>query len=264
VQYDPSQVLEIDRSSLDKSIDFKPFEIRDSREADYVVNERTRAYRKEYELQFIEGKLDQAYTFPSLVVRYKLKDSGGYADKAVDLGPVYAASRLPEDVEQLELRMLTEKLEDPSRRYVPWVLWSVGGLLILAGAVNLAWRTIPQWRQAAAGARKRTEQDDVIAQAYRSLLNNAERDAEPRQVFQQTDRLLRLVLARKENISWLDEPDLNGISPQIKETVLSLFEATQQMNNGAVSKDGIQPTLDQLQSVLGYYYGAGEIKAWRT
>ena len=264
VLYDSTQIAEIDRASLDKSVDLKPFEIRGYQETESAMDTRTRVYRREYTLQLIDGKLDQAYQLPTIVVRYQLKNSDGFAEKAVVPDPIWVASRLPADVSNLELRLITDKVEDPSKDRFVWVLWAFGGLMVVGGAADLTWRVLPQWREQAKKRRK-VEGGDIFIQAYRSLYQHVAMKKEPKSLLHQIDHILRLVLAQKEKAGWLEEPDLEKVSAEIQPVVTALFEKCQQ----AYGADGIEPadvdqTIKQLDEVLQFYFGAGEVEAWRN
>jgi hypothetical protein len=264
VQYDTTQVAGIDRASLDTSVNLQPFEIRDYKETEFDVDAHTRVYRREYELQLINGKLDQAYQLPTIVVRYQLKNSDGFAEKAVVPDPILVVSRLPADVSNLELRPITDKVEDPSRDRFIWVLWAFGGLMVVGGAADLTWRVLPQWRERAKKRRK-IEGGDIFIQAYRSLYQHVAMKKEPKSLLHQIDHILRLVLAQKEKAGWLEEPDLEKVSVEIQPVVTALFEKCQQ----AYGADGIEPadvdqTIKQLDEVLQFYFGAGEVEAWRN
>jgi hypothetical protein len=112
VWYNPDLVSGIDRASVDKGLNLQPFEIREIRESESDFDSGTRVYRREYELQLIQGEVDALYEFPSLVVRYRPKDSEGLFEKTVIPEAIFVASRLPSDVEGLELRPLKGKVED--------------------------------------------------------------------------------------------------------------------------------------------------------
>lgn len=266
VQYDPAQIAGIDGASLDKAVDLKPFEIRDFKETEVDWDARTRVYRREYEIQLIDGKVDQVYEFPTIVVRYRLKNSNGFAEKAVVPDPIFVVSRLPADVSNLELRPITEKVADPSRDRFVWVIWALGGLMVVGGAADLTWRVIPQWReQAKQRRRRRIESGDVLVQAYQSLRENVAKGTEPRRLIYQMDHILRIVLARKEKIGWLEEPNLDSVPSGIRPSVSSLFARCQKAHGmEPVEPTEVEQALGQLDEVLQFYFGTGEVEAWRS
>lgn len=269
VWYNPDQVSEIDRTSLDKSVDLKPFEVRDTKEREFDLDSRTRIYRREYEIQLIDGKVDYLYEIPTIVVRYKPKNLEGLSEKTVVPEPIFVASRLPPDVTDLELgygplRPIKEKVEDVSQKRLPWILWTLGGFLAVLGAADLAWRTIPQWK-GMAKQRRKVEGVDVLSEAYRSLYENIALDVEPQRLFHQMDHILRIVLARKEKTDWLEEPDLDIVSSAIRPSVISLFEECQKAYRlEVVDQKEIEEALRQLEEILSFYFGEEEVEAWRS
>ena len=264
VQYDTTQIAGIDRASLDKSVNLKPFEIRGYKEAEFSVDTHTRVYRREYELQLIDGKLDQAYQLPTIVVRYQLKNSDGFAEKAVVPDPILVASRLPTDVSNLQLRPITDKVEDPSKVRLIWVLWIFGGLMIVGGVADLVWRIKPQWREEGKKQR-RSESDNIYFQSYRALYQNVAVKKEPKTLLHQMDHILRLILAQKEKMDWLEEPDIKKVSAEIQPVVAALFAKFQQSYGAdAIHVEDVDQSVKQLDEVFQFYFGVGEVEAWRN
>ncbi len=267
VWYNPHQVAEIDRPSLDKSVELKPFEVRDTKEREFDLDSRTRVYRREYEIQLIDGEVDHLYEIPTIVVRYKLKSSEGLLEKTVAPEPIFVASRLPPDVTSLELgygplRPIKGKVEDVSQKRLPWILWALGGLLAALGGADLAWRAIPQWKET---AKRRKAEVDVLSEAYRALYKNVALAAEPQHLLHQIDHILRMVLARKEKLDWLGDSDLDVVASEIRPSVLSLFEECQKAYrpDTAEQKD-VEQALGQFEEILSFYFGEEEVKAWRS
>ena len=265
VWYNPDQVSEIDRTSLDKSVNLEPFEIRDTKETEFNLDSKTRVYRREYEIQLFDGEVDHLYEFPTIVVRYRLKDSEGLSNTTVAPEPIFVAPRLPPDVTGLELRPVKKgEIEDVSQKRLPWILWALGGFLAAMGVADLAWRVIPQWKEMAKQRRK-VERVDVLSEAYRSLYENVAMAAEPKPLFHQMDHILRIVLARKEKTDWLEEPNFDKVSPGIREPVVSLFEKCQKAYRPeVVEQKQVEDALRQLEEILGFYFGEGDVEAWRS
>ena len=265
VWYNPDQVSEIDRTSLDKGVNLEPFEIRDTKETEFDLDSKTRVYRREYEIQLIDGEVDHLYEFPTIVVRYRLKDSEGLSNKTVAPEPIFVAPRLPADVSHLELRPVKKgEIEDVSQKRLPWILWTLGGFLAALGVADLAWRAIPQWKEMAK-ERRRAEGVDVLSEAYRSLYENVAMAVEPKRLFHQMDHILRIVLARKEKTDWLGEPNLELVPPGIRQPVVSLFEKCQKAYRPeVVEQRDVEEALGQLEEILSFYFGEGEVEAWRS
>lgn len=172
VWYNPDQVSEIDKANLGKSVHLEPFEIRDMKEREFdIPDSGIRVYQREYEIQLIDGKVDTVYKFPTLTVRYRLKDASGFLNKPVTPQTIFVSSRLPSNVTGLELMPLKGKIQVMSQQYLTWILLILGGFLALLGVVDLAWRAIPQWKETR--KEKRTAEGvDVLSGAYRALHGN--------------------------------------------------------------------------------------------
>jgi hypothetical protein len=263
VQYDLELVSEIDKTSLDKSINFKPFEVRGATEREVDLDSRTRAYVRDYQIQLIDGKLNTLYTFPTLLIRYRLKESGVYEEKTMIPDPVFVSSRLPSDASGLDLKPIQGGIEDVGRNNLHWILVALGGFLAILALADLTWRAIPQWREAARERRK-AEGVDVLSEAYRSLNATVARGAEPGRLLHQVDHILRVVLARKENVGWLDEPDFDRVAPGIKAEVISLFSTCQEAGgNRSPGQQEAQEAVGQIEKILRFYCGEEELRAWR-
>jgi hypothetical protein len=270
VWYNPDQVSEIDRTSLDKNVNLEPFEIRDIKEKAFTLDSGTRVYQREYEIQLIDGEVEHLYEFPTIVVRYSLKGSEGLLDKTVVPEPIYVAPRLPPDVTNLDLgsgpgygplRPVKGEIEDVGQNRLPWILWTLGGFLAALAVADLGLRVIPQWKEMAKQRRK----TDVLSEAYHSLVENVAMAVEPKRLLHQTDHILRLVLARKEKSDWLEEPNLDLVSSGIKEPVISLFEKCQKAYEPEViEQEEMEEALRQLEEILRFYFGEGEMAAWRS
>jgi hypothetical protein len=273
VWYNPDQISEIDRASLDKGVNLEPFEIRDTKETEFDLNPGTRVYRREFELQLINGQVEHLYEFPTLVVRYSLKGSEGLSNKTAAPEPIYVAPRLPADVTNLDLgsgpgygplRPVKGEVEDVGDNRLPWILWGVGGFLAALGVADLGLRVIPQWKETAK-QRRRILSDDVLAQAYRSLHENVAMAVEPMRLLHQMEHILRLILARKEKIDWLEEPNLDLVPSGIREPVISLFEKCQKSYAPEeIEQNEMEDALRQLAEILGFYFGEAEMAAWKS
>ena len=263
VQYNLDLVSALDKTSLDKSVNFKPFEVRKVADREVEVPPRTRVYVREYQIQLIDGKVNNLYKFPSILVRYKSKESGAFEEKAVTPDPVFVASRLPADATGLDLKPIQGSVEDPNLSHLHRILIALGGLLAILALIDLAWKAIPQWKE---GARQRRRADgtDVLSEAYRSLNDTITRGAEPKSLFHRMGHILRIVLARKETVEWLEEPVLDRVTPGIKTEVASLLSRCQGVDgNQPCEQKDVQEALGQLDKILKFYWGEREVRAWR-
>lgn len=272
VLYDPGQVSHIDRASLDRNMNLDPFEIRSIEETESDLDPTTRLYQRQYEVQLINGDVAHLYEFPTLVVRYSLKDVQGLADEAVVPEPIYVASRLPANVSNLvdnlelgygPLRPLRGEIEDVSHNRLPWILWVLGGCLAAVTLADLSLRVIPQRKEKVKPTIK-IDKGDVLYQAYRSLHGNVAAGAEPKALLHQMDHILRILLARKEKADWLEELNFDEVSPGVGAPVLSLFEKCQKAYGAEdIEQKEVEEALTQLQEVLEFYL-AEEVEAWKS
>lgn len=272
VLYDPGQVSDIDRDSLDTNVNLNPFEVRNVEETEFNLDSRARVYQRQYKIQLISGETEYLYEFPTIVVRYELKGVDGFAETSVEPEPVYVAPRLQEGLYELieelgegydPLRPLEGEIEDVSQNRLPWILWILGGFLAAVTVTDFALRVIPQWREKAKQARE-IEMSDVLCQAYRSLHANINAGAKPKSLIHQMDHILRLVLSPEEKTGWLEEPNLNLVSDEIRPTVISLFEKCQQAYGAEdIKQKEVEEALRQLEEILEFYF-AGEMEVWKV
>jgi hypothetical protein len=263
VQYNTELVSELDKTSLDKSINFKPFEVTNLSEREFEIQPWTRALVREYRLQLVDGKVDNLFTFPSILVRYKSKESGAFQEKSITPDPVFISARLPADASEINPKPIQGRLQDTSRNNLPLILGALGVFLALLGLGDLAWRTVPQWREARR-QRRRAEGVDVLSEAYRALHAGVAQGAEPKQLLHQMHHMLRILLARKENVAWTDEPNLQQVAPGIRDQVTALYDlVTGADGNEEQAQRQSQAALTRLENVLRFYCGDGEVRAWK-
>lgn len=271
VLYNPDQISEIDRESLDDNVDLSPFEIKSTRETEFNLDSGARVYQRRYEIQLISGETEYLYEFPTIVVRYQLKNNEGFADTSVTPEPIYVASRLPDDISGIisdlelgndPLKALKGEVEDAGQNRLPWIFWSLGGLLAILAVADLTLRVIPQWKE-----QKRQEikkrMGDILCQAYRSLKENVAMGIRPQSAFHQMGHILRVVLAQKEKAAWLEEPNLDPVSEEIKPSVISLFEKCQKAyGTEDIKQKEVEEALRQLEEILEFYF-TGEMEVWK-
>ncbi len=267
VWYDPTVVADVDKASLDRAVNLAPFEVRSIKESDLSDGFGMRVYRREYELQLIAGETNRWYEFPAIIARYRLKDSEGLLNVEAPARPIYVASRLPADVDELDLELMpiAPTVSDLSQRTVPWMLWAVGAVFAVLGAADLVWRVIPRWRGRQQQAVHRAKEGGPVGEAYRALRAAAASSAEPRCTLHQMDHLLRLVLAYKNGQDWLEEPDADGLSATIGKPVAALLDKCHQAYRPVPIEQGeVQEALAELEVVLAHYFGEQEVEAWRS
>lgn len=264
VRYNKELISGLDKTSLDKSTNFKPFEIRRVAEREFDINPQTRVFAREYEIQLIDGKVNTFYKFPSILVRYKLKESGVYEEKAITPGPVFIAPRLPPNVNGLDLTPIQGSIERPGWDHIRWVLTALGAFLALLALVDLAWRTIPQWKEGA-WQRKKAEGVDILSEAYGSLNSAIAHGSEPGQLLHQMNHILRIVLAHKESVDWMEEPDPDRIPSDIKAEVFSFLKGRQGINGDqSLNQKQVQEAQRHLEKILEFYFGEGQVRAWKN
>ncbi|MFC2026538.1 hypothetical protein ACFLUX_01005 [Chloroflexota bacterium] len=273
VLYDPDQVSEIDSASLDDQVNLEPFEIRDVKETEYDLDSRTRMYQRQYEIQLISGEVEHLYEFPTIVVRYKLKEMDGFSEIGVIPEPIYVTNRLPADVSNLignleigfgPLKPLKGEIENVvSKNRLPWILLALGGFLAAATVADLTLRVIPQRKEKEKQDRK-MEMGNILYQAYRSLHENVAVGAKPKSLLAQMDHILGVVLAQKENVGWLGESNLDLVSSEIKTQVISLFDKCQKAyGTEDIKQEEVEEALRQLEEILEFYF-AEEMEVWKS
>ncbi len=255
VWYDPAEIASVDRASLDKNLDFKPFEVRNLRDSEYTINARTRAFRREYELQLLNGKVNQSYEFPSFVVRYKFAKTDAYADKAIVPAPVFVAAMVPDNLDEVELKPITTELVDPGNGVLPPILWGVAALLGVVALGDLGWRVLPRWR-ALVRRRSLAQSPDKVARAYRALVKNLRRGADREDVLYQIDHVVRMVLVRQQQGSWLQEPNLDALPENLRPSATQLLDG----NSAGSAEDAVA----HLDKILKAYYGDRQVEAWKN
>ena len=265
VWYNPDQVSEIDKANLGKSVHLEPFEIRDTKEREFDLSDRgTKVYQREYQIQLLNGGSDTVYKFPTLTVRYRLKDSSGFLNLPVKPQTIFVSSRLPSNVSGIELRPLKGKIRVLSQEYLTWILLILGGFLALLGVIDLSWRAIPQWREARE-RRKVGKGINVLSDAYRTLQANITKGVELKLLLHQIDHILRIVLAYKYHVDWLDGDGLDQVASDIRPTVVSLLEKCQKayMPEPADPRDK-EGALTQLEDILRFHFSKQEVEGWRS
>jgi hypothetical protein len=261
VLYDSTLITGIDRASLDQAADLKPFEVRSFRDVEYDLDGRTRVFERQYELQLIDGEAGRIYSLPTIVVRYRLGVANGLAEKAVVPDPISVAKILPDNINPLELRPISDMVADPSRERFTWVLVAFGVLVMVTGIADLTWQAVRPFRDRTPASPR--ENSAGVAQAYRSLQRGLTNLA-PRALHHQIYHILWLVLNRKEGAGWLQEPHLDRVTPEIRPVVVALYARCERAySSNEIGAGEIALTVDQLNQVLRFYYGASEIEAWK-
>ena len=273
VLYDTSQVSGVDRDSLDSAVNLEPFEVRNTFETEFKLDNGARVYQRQYEIQFITGQTSQQYSFPSIVVRYKLQGTEGYAETSVVPEPVYVAPRIPASgVDAIAAEIKAGKsifrptegtVQDMNQNRLPWMLLVLGFVLAAVMVADVSLRVIPQWNEKIRQA-KMAEMSVAVRESYRSLLDNVAKGADPRSLLHQIDHILRLVLSPKEQVGWLEEPNLDLVPDEVKPCVISLFEKSQRAYGPEdINRAEIEEAVKQLDEIFECYY-AGESEEWNT
>lgn len=266
VWYDTDAVADIDRASLGKAINLAPFEVRNIEEKEFSPGPKLRLYRREYELQMIQGKVGRMYEFPSIVVRYRPQGSAGLLSVAATPQPVFVASRFPADTGELDLELnpIAPAVVDLGQGRVPWLLWALGALLASTATADLVRRVVPQ-RKGCRNPRDTKSEGGLLADGYRSLLARIASGVEPQRVLYQVDHLLRAVLASKDQLDWLEDPSAATLSPEVKDVAVQLFERCEKAcRPESITQEEVQQALGELEAILRYFCGEREVEAWQS
>ena len=258
--YNSNGIAGINKDDLKKSINLRPFDIRSMNEAEFNLDARTKVYQLEFELQVIDPIVDRVYQFPTITVQYKPNGYTQYAKISAVPAPVYVAPRLPADASDLEIRLPSGPVQDPSSKYFTPVILSLGGLLGIMGIANMFWQRIPRRKKPV--EQRKMSNDSTIYQAYRSLCENISSDIEPRRLLFQIDHILRLLLVQKEKIGWLQDLNTELISPAIRQSATSIFQECQNaLESDNPAKKEAEAAQIQLREILKFYFGE-EVETW--
>lgn len=270
VVYDTSFVSGIDKETLDENVNLNPFEIKDITERTFRLDSQTKVYQRLYLVQFVSGNVERIYDFPSLVVKYKLKSANGYAETPAVPESVYVAPRLPSsgaviisglNAGTYSLQPLDGNIKKIGVNTVSWILWIVGGLLLILLVVNLITRVIPQWKEDERQQRSK-HMSEFLRKAYGSLLDNVASCTKPASLFHQIDYILRVILSPENKIGLLQELDLEQVPCEIKSTVTSLFEkCAKSYENADITQQEVEEAVKMLEDVMKYYY-AEDMEEW--
>lgn len=266
--YDSRQVSEIDKANLDKNVNLHPFEIKNVKEQELYLGGSLRLYQREYTLQLVTGNAGQLYEFPEVIVRYKPKGSDGLLTTSFSPEPVFVASRLTTEVRDLvfgygPLRPIAATIEMGSQ-HLPWVFWTLGGLLAVLGVFSHI-RGIVRQRPGTTNEKRKPTQGGVVFETYRSLTENMARAVSPRCLLHQMDHVLRILLVQQEKIDWLSELNPGMLPLEIRKPAASLIAICRRAYSPKeeVEARDVEEGLQQLDDVLGFYFGQEELAAWR-
>lgn len=267
VWYDKEKVSEIDKVNLDLSVNLNPFEIRDIKEQELLLNDDIKLFRREYTLQLITGKTGQIYEFPEITIRYKPKSADGLLTTTFSPESVFISSRLTTEVRELEfgygpLRPIAPEIIEINRS-LPWVFFSIGGLLAVVAVFELTQQATPRSNNTNK-VRRSPLHEGVVFESYQALIENKAIPVEPRNLLHQMNKILRVVLAQKEKVDWLSELDYEKIPSEIRATSILLLKNCQKAIH---SKEGepldVEDCLRLLDEVLEFYFGQEELATWR-
>jgi hypothetical protein len=160
------------------------------------------------------------------------------------------------------LRPIAGEIEGSNSR-LPWLFWSLGGLLAIVAATDLSLRVIPRWREQKAQEGK-TPMGEQLAQAYSALCANAEQGASPGSLMHQIDHILRMALIDKEGFSWLEDPDLCLVTEEIQPRVISLANRCTKAGGAEDTPPfEVEVAMQELNEILEFYFGE-EIEVWES
>ncbi len=270
VVYNTDYVSGIDKISLDENVNLNPFEIKGITERTFKLDSKTRVYQRLYLVQFVSGNVERLYDFPSIVVKYKLKSTNGYAETPTMPESVYVAPRLPSsgaviisglNAGTYSLQPVESNIKKVGVNTASWILWIVGGLLLVFLVVNLITRVIPQWKEEERQQRGR-HMSAVLREVYGSLRDNLSNGAKPAVLLHQIDYIHRIILSPEQRVGLLQELDLEKVPCEIKPTVISLFEkCAKSYKNEEITQQEAEEAAKQLEDVLKYYY-AEDMEEW--
>ena len=178
VVYDINFASGIDKVSLDENVNLNPFEVKSISERSFKLDSQTRVYQRLFLVQMVSGNVERMYDFPSIVVKYKLKESNGFAETPAIPESVYVAPRLPSSGALIisglndgthSLQPVEGNIQKVGVNIISLVLWIVGGLLLVFMVLALVYRVIPQWKENEKDKEAKQMSAD-LKESYSSLL----------------------------------------------------------------------------------------------
>jgi hypothetical protein len=273
ILYNPEKVSEIDTQGLIDTIDLTPFDVRAINETEFKLNDGTKIHRLTYELQLVDGIVNNLYNFSSIVIRYKLSGSEGFQEMPASAEPIYVSSRLPESDEdfvalsyldlgyEAPLRALQGEILEVKQNSIPWILLIAGGLLAIGTAIDFTVRIMPQKRKDKENAR--IEKNKQIARIYNTLYKNIGDGTSYDNIIYQIDHIARLVISRNEHLDWLEELDINQVSVDIREETAALFNNVYKIGKGTLNENDVKDSLEYMDKILKYYYHE-DVDTWKN
>lgn len=252
VLYDTDKV-EIERQTLNQSIDFTPFTTREVHEKETQVLPNVKAYRLEYKLQLIDGKVNTAYAFPSITVRYLDKNSGR---KDVARGapvPIFISARLPQDARGFELKPMKGRAEEMGFPVHAPLFIVAGGLLIFSGIIMIGSGLWKARRLRSAERKKRIGFEDFFHLLQELSSEKAMRD--PQGSARLLYQAVRTLLAQEEGINWLQPEGLWTLT-STKKRALSLMEKCGQAYDeySVTDRETAEEFIEEFKKILESYY----------
>ena len=272
VVYDINFASGIDKVSLDENVNLNPFEVKSISERSFKLDSQTKVYQRLFLVQMVSGNVERMYDFPSIVVKYKLKESNGFAETPAIPESVYVAPRLPSSGALIisglndgtySLQPVEGNIQKVGINIISLVLWIVGGLLLVFMVLALVYHVIPQWKENEKRQRSKQMSAD-LKESYSSLLKNREDGVKPASIMHQIDHIHRLILLPEDSVDLLQEPNLEEVPCEIKPVVISLFQKCDSAyENGDIKQQDVEEAVKQLEVVLKHFY-AEDMEEWKV
>ena len=272
VVYDINFASGIDKVSLDENVNLNPFEVKSISERSFKLDSQTKVYQRLFLVQMVSGNVERMYDFPSIVVKYKLKESNGFAETPAIPESVYVAPRLPSSGALIisglndgtySLQPVEGNIQKVGVNIISLVLWIVGGLLLVFMVLALVYHVIPQWKENEKRQRSKQMSAD-LKESYSSLLKNREDGVKPASIMHQIDHIHRLILLPEDSVDLLQEPNLEEVPCEIKPVVISLFQKCDSAyENGDIKQQDVEEAVKQLEVVLKHFY-AEDMEEWKV
>lgn len=252
VKYNPTTVEGIDKTSIDKNLILEPFIIKSQSEKEFQIDSYTMVFIKEYKLQLVSGELSKLYSFPPLLLNYRLKDSG-YFDKKIILQPIPMGSRLPAEVKGLELKPLDGMVLNKSRQGFTAAIIGFGIFCGTLFVIELFRQTYKR-KKKSENFQKRLEGIEDIFSNYQHLAANPKK-GNPKAALHQAHQILRTLLFRKEGIDWLS-PSFECLPADMRHLIPELIAKLQLAYcEGQVAEEELNSALRELGKVFEFYTG---------
>lgn len=240
--------IQIEKISLDQSVNFQPFTVREMKEEEIDLDFGIKMYTREYQLQLLEGKTNYLYQFPTIVVRYQ--QAGVLKEIKTVPKPLFISIRVPANTQNLKLNPLQGKVTQLNfYDYLPWFILGIGGAM---GLMSF-WEIFQKFRKK---KKKEITYLDELWVAYCHLQKKALARENLEQILHQAYQILQAIFV-SEGIVWI-EFELEKIPAEISNKVSDLLKKCERAyQRQPLTELEVEIALERLREILEFYRKKG-------